>query len=388
VRSKKKAGRPLIISKPKKMIFATILICSSLAVVLAAGETFLRYRKQLIRKSDALDPGLIIYDRYLGWTLASNWQGSHHHHDFYVRYTTNTYGFRGRVETPSGQNVRRYAFVGDSFTFGLGVNDEETFVQLLNSRAANSDFYLNFAVPGFSTDQEYLLIRRRVFDFKPAVIVLVTYLGNDLFDNQLPFPLQADNAKPYFEPAGGKLILKNSPVPLKKKSDAQAAMNLRKVVMGDAPQPGGRLIRTLKGLELFQVIEQNLPANDGDLFGLFENRFKNVLQLFDALLEHIRNACRQHDVGLVLVLMPGRSLVERPVSHSAQFQEYLRAKLVENSRQQNIAVLDLASHLKTYHRENDIQLFHPNEGHLTVAGHRVTADFIQRRLKTLPHKMR
>jgi hypothetical protein len=32
--------------------------------------------------------------------------------------------------------------------------------------------------------------------------VLITYLGNDLFDNQLPFPLQADNAKPFFELAG------------------------------------------------------------------------------------------------------------------------------------------------------------------------------------------
>jgi hypothetical protein len=102
---------------------------------------------------------------------------------------------------------------GDSFTFGLGVNDHETFVHLLNARAADGDSYLNFAIPGFSTDQEYLLIRRRVFDFNLSVIVLVTYLGNDLFDNQLPFPLQAHNAKPFFELAGDRLVLKNSPVP-------------------------------------------------------------------------------------------------------------------------------------------------------------------------------
>jgi hypothetical protein len=40
---------------------------------------------------------------------------------------------------------------------------------------------------------------RRVFDFTPAVIILITYLGNDLFDNQLSFPLKAENAKPFFE---------------------------------------------------------------------------------------------------------------------------------------------------------------------------------------------
>ena len=385
MRKTEKTGRPPKLSKPKQVIFAAIWICFSLALVLAAGETFLRYRKHFIQKSDALDPGLVVYDRYLGWTPAPNWQGGHRHHDFDVRYTTNAYGFRGRFETPSDQKVRRYAIVGDSFTFGLGVNDEETFVHLLNSGAADGDFYLNFAVPGFSTDQEYLLIRRRVFDFTPAVIVLITYLGNDLFDNQLPFPLQADNAKPFFELAGDKLVLKNSPVPLIKKSGAQAAVDLRQVVMGNAPQPGGRLIRALKNLELFQLIEQNLPRGDGNLSALFEKRFNSALRLFGALLEHIRNDCRRHDAGLVLVLMPGRSLVERPASQSAQFQEYLRARLVENSRQLDIEVLDLASYLKTYHREKDVRLFHPHEGHLTAAGHRVTADFIHTRLKPSSH---
>ena len=388
VRSTKKAGRPLNISKPKKIIFAAILICSSLALALAAGEAFLRFQKQFIRKTDALDPGLVIYDRYLGWTLAPDWQGSHRHHDFEVRYTTNAYGFRGRFETPSGQNVRRYAVVGDSFTFGLGVNDEETFVNLLNSGASDDDYYLNFAVPGFSTDQEYLLIRRRVFDFKPAVIVLITYLGNDLFDNQLPFPLQADNAKPFFELAGNELVLKSSPVPLIKKSKAQAAVDLRQMVMGDARQSTGHLMRKLKRMQLFQLVEQNLPLGDGDLSALFERRFKSALRLFDALLEQIRKECRQHDSGLVLVLMPGRSLVKRPASQSAQFQEYLRARLVVISRQQDIEVLDLASHLKAYHRENDLALFHPHEGHLTAAGHRVTADFIRGRMKAISNDIR
>ena len=349
--------------------------------MLAPGETFLRFRKQSIRKSEALDPGLVVYDRYLGWTLAPSWQGNHRHHDFDVRYTTNAYGFRGRFDAPASRKVRRYAVVGDSFTFGLGVNDDQTFVHLLNSRAGDGDFHLNFAVPGFSTDQEYLLIRRRVFDFTPAVIMLITYLGNDLFDNQLPFPLQADNAKPFFELAGDKLVLKNSPVPLIKKSGARAAVDLRQVVMGSAPQPGGRLMRTLKSLELFQLIEQSLPPDYGNLSTQFEKRFSSALRLFGALLEHIRTDCRRHDADLVLVLMPGRSLVERPASHSAQFQEYLRARLVETGRQLDIEVLDLASYLTTYHRKNEVRLFHPHEGHLTAAGHRVTADFIHSRLK-------
>ena len=106
-----------------------------------------------------------------------------------------------------------------------------------------------------------------------------------------------------------------------------------------------------------------------------------LVNLANALLEQIQKECRQQNTGLVLVLMPGRSLVERPASQSAQFQEYLGARLVEIGQQQGVQVLDLASHLRAYHQENDVHLFHPHEGHLTVIGHRVTADFIRSGLK-------
>jgi hypothetical protein len=42
--------------------------------------------------------------------------------------------------------------------------------------------------------------------------------------------------------------------------------------MGDAPQAGGGLMRTLKSLALFQLIEQNLPPpGDEDLSSLLFN---------------------------------------------------------------------------------------------------------------------
>ncbi len=75
----------------------------------------------------------------------------------------------------------------------------KTFVHILRSKAPPANAYLNFGIPGYSTDQEYLLIKQQVLYFNPDVILLVVYLANDLFDNELPFPLQANSAKPYFE---------------------------------------------------------------------------------------------------------------------------------------------------------------------------------------------
>ena len=200
---------------PFSISIAIITLLIGLALALIAAELILRYLQSHIQSSDRLDPGLMLHDRQLGWRMKPLWVGRHRHFDFDVGYTINQYGFRGDFpERKQGQDGRVYTFLGDSFTFGLGVDDRETFIHRLNARTGTDHSYLNFAVPGYSTDQELLLAKQRVFTFTPDVILLVVYLGNDLFDNELAFPLQANNAKPYFELEDDRLHLKNTPVPL------------------------------------------------------------------------------------------------------------------------------------------------------------------------------
>lgn len=362
------------ISKPRRALFASIIILVSIAVALIGGELLLRIRVGYIKKSDHLDQGLIKHDRHLGWRLTPNWTGKHKHYDFDVTYTTNSYGFRGDFMAESKRSGSKVAFVGDSFTFSFGVNDQETFVHLLNSRQPQLNTYLNFGIPGFSTDQEYLLIKEQVLYFNPDVILLVVYLGNDLFDNELAFPLQANNAKPYFELTADGLVLKNSPVPLKSKPKELARQNLMAVVLGDDHRSGSPVARFLSRFELLRLFKINLykpldPAR-------FDDRFESKLRLFFAIVEQTRRACRQKGVQLSLVLMPGRSYVQRPGSPSAQFQNYLRRKIVENEAKIRVRVIDLASHLRGQYQKNPGKWYYPHEGHLTPAGHRVVADIL------------
>ncbi len=358
-----------------------VLLLCSLSVPLAGAELFLRYQKKSIQHSNDMDPGLVIYNTHLGWKLAPGWQGAHRHHDFDVRYSTNAYGFRADFDALGG-GPERYAVVGDSFTFGLGVDNADTLVARLNASAPAGRLYLNFGVPGYSTDQEYILLRRRVFDFGPQLVILVTYLGNDLFDNQLPFPLQADHAKPFFELAGGKLVLNNVPVPYATNPPGQAAVDLRRAVLGEVPKQRTTLLQQIENTELFQLVQRSLGigADSRDLFPVFVKRFAGALRLYDALLEQIRSLCRENDTKLVLVLLAGRSFVERPGSNSAQFQDFFRRRLADSAHRHGVAVIDLAKHLKRYNQERDVQLYYPNEGHLTPEGNRVSAAFLARRI--------
>ena len=363
------------LSRKKKSLFTTIIVLAGLFSILTLSELILRFRIQSIEKSEQFDPGLIIYDRYLGWKLAPNWKGRHKHHDFDVTYSTNSYGFRGYFGESGKKKGLTIAFVGDSFTFSFGANNDETFIHLLSSRDHRKNIYLNFGVPGYSTDQEYLLIKEKVFYFSPDVIFLVVYLANDLFDNELPFPLQANHGKPYFELTSNGLTLKNTPVPLKTKPKLQGQEDLTRVVLGDDFRSDSAMVRYLGRFELFRLLKLNLNKTP-DLSHRFEDRFEKPLQLFAAIIEQIRKECIRRKIELRLVLMPGKSFIERPGSPSEQYQDYLRGEIVDSSEKMKFDVIDLAILLKRRYQKNPGRWFHQHEGHLTHEEHRVVAEIL------------
>src|SRR5215471_3842296 len=102
--------------------------------------------------------------------------------------TTNAFGFRGRAPvTPKPRDLVRVLAVGDSVTFGFGVNDDDTFCvqteRLLRSRHTGLDLeVVNLAVPGYDTRQEVTLLGRHVQSLRPDV-VLVGFYSNDVPDS-------------------------------------------------------------------------------------------------------------------------------------------------------------------------------------------------------------
>ena len=102
--------------------------------------------------------------------------------------TTNSLGFRGpEPVTPKPPQRFRIVAVGDSVTFGFGVNDRETFCAqteaLLREHMHGVDLdVVNIAVPGFDTRQEVVLLRRSVSQLEPN-LVLVGLYSNDIPDS-------------------------------------------------------------------------------------------------------------------------------------------------------------------------------------------------------------
>lgn len=125
-----------------------------------------------------LDPDLIYRlraENVVTWSSPEFTETSH----------TNTLGLRGGEVAAKRAGELRILAVGDSFTYGHGVQDDEAYPAVVESmlRARGHDVQvLNAGVPGYNTDQAYTWTLRDGLDLAPD-LVLVGVHCSDVSDN-------------------------------------------------------------------------------------------------------------------------------------------------------------------------------------------------------------
>jgi len=104
-----------------------------------------------------------------------------------VTMQVNSLGLRGpEIETAKASGTLRIVGLGDSFTFGVGVADEHTFLRRLekslNAFAAPGRRYevVNAGVQGYNTRDEVLYLKHRWLALRPD-LVLITFYLNDAY---------------------------------------------------------------------------------------------------------------------------------------------------------------------------------------------------------------
>lgn len=87
----------------------------------------------------------------------------------------------GRSTLYTSDNSEIIPFMGDSFTFGVGVRDSETFVSLVGEQSTQR--FLNLAVPGSSLHNQIEIVKARHSALgKPKMYIFCMFMGNDLAD--------------------------------------------------------------------------------------------------------------------------------------------------------------------------------------------------------------
>lgn len=119
------------------------------------------------------------HDPDLGWSLTpgarSHVVADRAEYDVAI----NSRGFRDVERGPRRPGVGRIALVGDSYGFGWGVAQEETFASLLERDPRVGGEVANLCVPGYATDQELWTLERESKALAPD-LVLVQFCANDV----------------------------------------------------------------------------------------------------------------------------------------------------------------------------------------------------------------
>ena len=126
--------------------------------------------------------------------------------EFSTRVWIGPDGLRGSPDAAAGRAGRpRVLALGDSFTFGYGVQAEEAWParlqEELRRRGMTRAEVINAGIPAYAPDQELDLLRELLPRWRPDLVILALYVGNDVAEVTLH-----RSAPPLFVSAEGALI--------------------------------------------------------------------------------------------------------------------------------------------------------------------------------------
>jgi hypothetical protein len=210
-----------------KLMFINILVFIALFTLAELLARFV-YCKDSLRCEDAIYvrsyPGQyedkkvpwMKHDPDLGWVLdrATNLlEDKHRHHKF--KYNVNSEGFRNAVDfsllSPYTTKTR-IMLLGDSFVFGLYVEEEDTLSSILDSKLGEDYDVFNLGISGWGIDQMLLAYQKYTDVIKPEIVIL-TYIDNDIRRAMEAYRRYEGVNKPSFEIRHDRLVPKSRSEP-------------------------------------------------------------------------------------------------------------------------------------------------------------------------------
>lgn len=293
------------------------------------------------------------YDPDLGWSNRPNV----HIQGLYgesTRFTTNSQGFRARVDYDKAipQGKYRIVSLGDSFTMGFGVGDDESYPAQMQALCPTLQT-VNMGQGGYGVDQEYLWYKRDGAKLE-ANVLLFAVVAHDFYR------MNSDSfigyGKPVLRLRNNALAVENVPVP--------QTWSLR--------TPLRRAMTFVESLALVRAarwISGGTRESSLQFYGVVDDRVMAAAGLaFDDLAE----LSRVRGQRFVLVYLPSSDLLgSEPTREAAWMEAYARSK--------GVPFINLAAEFGRLAPWEIAPLFRPDY-HYTVQGTRFVAESLLRRL--------
>ena len=213
--------------------------------------------------------------------------------EFTFHVATDDRGFR--KSWSNQDNTRPVVFLGDSQTFGIGVQGEETFAYRFGEASGIST--VNTGVPGYNNVEQLALLRSEWANLQPQKVVLCFFAGNDAFEN-FKIAAQPDSEasvgaqprKTFFSEVKNFLV--------KKSALYQLLMRLR------------RFPAVNRLLQRFGLIEAQPPGELVIFSSADTKKLRSFWQVTDHVLAQIQEEVRKHASELIVLFIPDRYQVD------------------------------------------------------------------------------
>jgi len=329
------------------LLFAVVLAEGILRAIPPLGPEFI-----LAGTTHSIDNSIFQDDVGLRVVLAPNVETE--------GFTTNGWGIRGQKAGPKFADAKRVLAIGDSFTLGLQVTDEQTFSALLSSSLGPKIQVFNAGVPGYGTEQATQLMKRLAPEIQADAALLTVYTGNDFRDNHKwaqspglptePPPVQAPPPQP---PQWMSKLSKYSRV-------------ISTYLMYSA------LRNREKDFRMEEFKDEILPFADRDHLNQLGPPTRTAMERF-------WNACNQIGLRCAVAIVPP-AFVVHPDRVKRTFEAFgldvAKAQLeapqsmMKRSVPKGIPVIDLTEALQARADERPYLVFDP---HFSAVGHEITA---------------
>ncbi|MFQ5512792.1 MAG: SGNH/GDSL hydrolase family protein [Myxococcota bacterium] len=345
----------------RRLVAKPVLLLLTLAATLVALEVGLRlfwdgfYLK--------LEKAYATYHPTRGWKNKPGAYVPYGEPEFATMVRHDSWGFRSRehpLERVPGK-LRIFA-LGDSFTYGIGVENDETFCARLEQLDSRLEV-LNGGVNGYGTSQELLQLKEEGLAFHPD-LVLIGFFWNDV-GNSYRRP------KPAFRLEGGVLRYPPPPDPNEVPPPVRARGGYRKVMRHSYAY---RFLSDRLKLVRYRVkIALGIPVEASDMLGTHEREAAWELEL--ALLREIDRLARGAGARTLLVLIPDQVQVEPGIWPAGLRREdyEVQERMQAFAAAQGIPVIDLLPALRAERGRSRVPLYYRKDRHLNARGHEVAA---------------
>jgi lysophospholipase L1-like esterase len=285
-------------------------------------------------------------DPELGWTGTPDLEARFRKVDFDVLVSSDASGFRARKSTVQvSPNSPVVAVLGDSFTWGWGVENGSVFTDVMQNALGVQADVRNFGMNAYGTLQELLLLKRLLKNGLQPRYVFVMFYGNDFYNN-----VDTDPWQPWLAVDGTNVVLRNFPVARRSVSRVKQLVKQSHLLSSI-----GYVFDFTKAKRRVKKLE-GITFEDGAVAEGPRRAMAYCLKEFAAV-------CAEASIQLWFVYVPAFNDVQ--LEAASQNRETLRTLCAE----QGVRLLDLTEHFRRGASGRPVTLYFPHDAHWNAEGH-------------------